>query len=60
MTRKEFIGHCMCDSRFRQLLDKIKSHDVEEVQKLYDYHVSLPRNPKYSILEKQFNERLGV
>lgn len=60
MTKQQFMGHCMCDSRFRQLLDKIKTHDIEEVQKLYYFHKSLPRNPKYNVLDKQFNERLGI
>lgn len=58
--RQWFIAHCMCDSRFHQLLHHIETVELSEVIELRQIHTSLPNNPKYKPLEEQFIKRIGV
>lgn len=60
MTKREFIGHCQCSSRFRNLITMIETYPLDEVIKLRQLHNELSRNPRYSELEESFVKRLGV
>lgn len=58
MNKRIFIGHCLCDSRFSELLNQIKNKPMSEVDLLYKIHVSLPANHRYNELENAFIKRL--
>lgn len=59
MTKQEFLGYMFCDYRFKQLKDKIKKQPLVEVQKLYELHLLVPKNHKFTELEQLFQERLN-
>jgi len=54
-----FVGHCVCDWRFTQLLDIIKSATMEELQTIREHHLKFKRNPKFDKIEQALKERLG-
>ena len=54
-----FVGHCVCDWRFTQLLDIIKSADMPELLNIQEHHLKYKRNPKYDRIEQALKERLG-
>ena len=57
MNKREFIGHMFCDTRYKQIKNKIKYAPMEYVMELYQLHLSLPKNVRYNDLQKLFNER---
>ncbi len=60
MSKKEFMGHCFCSSRYNTLLKSIETLSMDEVEKLYLVHKELPRNTKFAELQKTFEKRLNV
>lgn len=59
MTKKEFVGYCSCDWRYKQLQDKIKHADIKTVKDIYYIHTNFKNNPKYFELNTLFKARLG-
>lgn len=60
MTKKEFIGHCYCSTRFSTLLLMIENDPLHEVITLRQYHNEYKRNFKYQELEEAFVKRIGI
>lgn len=60
MNKREFIGHCFCDSRFRQLLDKIENGSLQEVMELKQISDSLKSNHRTNDLNTAFSKRLNT
>lgn len=59
MTKQQFIGHLFCDSRYRQLKDKIRYHSLDTVMELYTIHQTLNKSVRYTDLQKTFEERFN-
>ena len=57
MSPREFMGHCICDSRYKNILKSIASDPIDKVNELYKTHQSLKKNFKYQELQKTFEER---
>lgn len=59
MNEREFMGHCICDSRYKKILSSIASDPIDKVKELYQVHKKLRKNFKYVELETKFNERFS-
>lgn len=58
MTKREFIGRCQCDYRFRQLLKMIETEPIDKVQMMHELNEQLTRSPRYQQLKEAFKRRL--
>lgn len=59
MNEREFMGHCICDSRYKKILMSIATDPLNEVKSLYEIHKKLKKNFKFNELEDKFKERFA-
>ena len=55
MTRKEFLGHIFCDSRFQQLRELIQNGPLDKVLEVQDLNEQMPKNRYYNDIKQLLN-----
>jgi len=58
MKRKEFLGHCYCDTRFKHIEETILKGSIEEVLAIQDINELLKGNHRYQQVIKLLKERI--
>ena len=59
MTPREFIGHCFCDSRFKNIENIITKGTLEEVLELQTINNMMPKFHRHREVAKLLEERLN-
>jgi len=58
MKRREFLGHCFCDSRFKHIEETILRGSLEEVLAIQAINEELKGNHRYQEVINLLKERL--
>jgi hypothetical protein len=58
MKRKEFLGHCYCDTRFKHIEETILKGPIEEVLAIQSINEELKGNHRYQQVINLLKERI--
>jgi hypothetical protein len=58
MKRKEFLGHCYCDTRFKHIEDVISNGTLEQVLAIQSINEELKGSHRYQQVTNLLKERL--
>jgi hypothetical protein len=58
MKRKEFLGHCYCDTRFKYIEETILKGSMEDVLAIRDINELLKGNHRYQQVINLLKERI--
>jgi hypothetical protein len=58
MKRKEFLGHCFCDTRFKHIEETILKGPLEEVLAIQSINEELKGNHRYQQVINLLKERI--
>jgi hypothetical protein len=58
MKRKEFLGHCYCDTRFKHIEETILKGPLEEVLAIQSINEELKGNHRYQQVINLLKERI--
>jgi hypothetical protein len=58
MKRKEFLGHCYCDTRFKHIEEMILKGPIEEVLAIQSINEELKGNHRYQQVINLLKERI--
>ena len=58
MKRREFLGHCYCDTRFKHIEDVIATGPLEQVLAIQSINEELKGNHRYQQVINLLKERL--
>ncbi len=58
MKRKEFLGHCYCDTRFKHIEETIVSGPMEDVLAIQAINELLKGNHRYQQVINLLKERI--
>jgi hypothetical protein len=59
MKRKEFLGHCYCDTRFKHIEDVISNGTLEQLLAIQSINEELKGNHRYQQVINLLKERLN-
>ena len=59
MKRKEFLGHCYCDTRFKHIEDVISNGPLDQVLAIQSINELLKGNHRYQQVINLLKERLN-
>jgi hypothetical protein len=58
MKRKEFLGHCFCDTRFQYIEETILKGSMEDVLAIQSINEELKGNHRYQQVINLLKERI--
>jgi hypothetical protein len=58
MKRKEFLGHCYCDTRFKHIEETILKGPIEDVLAIQSINEELKGNHRYQQVINLLKERI--
>lgn len=58
MKRREFLGHCYCDTRFKHIEETILKGSMEDVLAIQKINEELKGNHRYQQVINLLSERL--
>jgi hypothetical protein len=58
MKRKEFLGHCYCDTRFKYIEETILKGSMEDVLAIQSINEELKGNHRYQQVINLLKERI--
>ena len=58
MKRKEFLGHCYCDTRFKHIEETISNGTLEQVLAIQYINEELKGNHRYQQVINLLKERI--
>jgi hypothetical protein len=58
MKRKEFLGHCYCDTRFKHIEETVLKGPIEEVLAIQSINELLKGNHRYQQVINLLKERI--
>ena len=59
MKRREFLGHCYCDTRFKHIEDVISNGTLEQVLAIQSINEELKGSHRYQQVTNLLKERLN-
>jgi len=59
VNKREFMGHCFCDSRFKQLREMINTGSMDIVLTIQQLNNELKKNHRHQEINSLLKERLG-
>jgi hypothetical protein len=59
MKRREFLGHCYCDTRFKHIEDVISNGTLDQVLAIQSINEELKGNHRYQQVINLLKERLN-